>query len=230
VTAQLSPALHDAERESCEREFVFYRHPSADMLFAPAEVDAEVIPSAQVPHFGTISLISEPSRRATLHAIELARDAGYILSCDPNLRLALWPDRAAVREGLLKAIAQAQVVKLSDDELRFLTGSDDPAAARKQLWHDRLMLMVVTTVLPVASISPRTSRRWWSGFGWTRSTRPGGRRLRRRTSGPAHHPRERARLRIARGPDAAPARARLIDRNAAARGSPAITVPRGETA
>jgi fructokinase len=131
-------------RADGEREFMFYRHPSADMLFAPAEVDADVIRNAKLLHYGTISLISEPSRSATLHAIELAKGAGCIVSCDPNLRLALWPDRAAARDGLLRAIAHAQVVKLSDDELRFLTGSDDPAAAREQLWHDRLKLLVVT--------------------------------------------------------------------------------------
>jgi fructokinase len=131
-------------RADGDREFMFYRHPSADMLFEPAEVDAEIIRGAKLLHYGTISLIAEPSRSATLRAIELAREAGCIVSCDPNLRLALWPDRDAAKAGLLAAIEQTQVVKLSDDELRFLTGSDDPAAAREQLWHDRLELMVVT--------------------------------------------------------------------------------------
>ena len=131
-------------RADGEREFMFYRHPSADMLFTPDEVDAEAIRRARLLHYGTISLIGEPSRSATLHAIDLARDAGCLISCDTNLRLALWPDRAAARDGLLLGIARAQVVKLSDEELRFLTGSDDPAAAREQLWHDRLELMVVT--------------------------------------------------------------------------------------
>jgi fructokinase len=131
-------------RADGDREFMFYRHPSADMLFEPTEVDADAIRSAKLLHYGTISLISEPSRSATLHAIDLAREAGCIVSCDPNLRLALWPDRDTAREGLLHAIAQADVVKLSDDELRFLTGSDDPAAARERLWHEGLALMVVT--------------------------------------------------------------------------------------
>jgi fructokinase len=123
---------------------MFYRHPSADMLLAPAEVDVTAIRAASLLHFGTISLISEPSRGATLHAIEVAREAGCLISCDPNLRLALWPDPAAARDGLLLGIQSAQVVKISDEELRFLTGSDDPAAARQRLWHDRLKLMVVT--------------------------------------------------------------------------------------
>ena len=131
-------------RADGEREFMFYRHPSADMLFTPEEVDAEAIRRAKLLHYGTISLIGEPSRSATLHAIDLAREAGCLISCDPNLRLALWPDRTAARDGLLLGIAKAQVVKLSDEELRFLTGSDDPAAAREQLWHDGLDLMVVT--------------------------------------------------------------------------------------
>jgi fructokinase len=131
-------------RADGEREFMFYRHPSADMLLTPDEIDEDALRAARALHFGSISLISEPSRSATLHAIEVARGAGCLISCDPNLRLALWPDRAAARAGLLLAIRNAQLVKISDEELRFLTGSDDPSAARAQLWHDGLELLVVT--------------------------------------------------------------------------------------
>jgi fructokinase len=131
-------------RADGEREFMFYRHPSADMLFTPDEVDEAALRAAKALHYGSISLISEPSRSATLHAIATARVAGCLISCDPNLRLALWPDPGATRAGLQLAMREAQVIKLSDEELRFLTGSDDPAAARQQLWHDRLELMVVT--------------------------------------------------------------------------------------
>jgi fructokinase len=131
-------------RADGEREFMFYRHPSADMLFTPEEVDRGALQGARALHSGSISLIGEPSRSATLRAIEIARETGALVSCDPNLRLALWPDIGAAREGLRLAMAQAQVVKISEEELRFLTGSDDPDAARQQLWHDRLELMVVT--------------------------------------------------------------------------------------
>jgi fructokinase len=131
-------------RADGEREFMFYRHPSADMLFTPDEVDRAALGAAKALHYGSISLIGEPSRSATLHAIAAAREAGCLISCDPNLRLALWADREAAGAGLRLAIAEAEVVKISDEELRFLTGSDDPAAARRQLWHDRLALMVVT--------------------------------------------------------------------------------------
>jgi fructokinase len=74
----------------------------------------------------------------------LARAAGCLISCDPNLRLALWPDVDAAKTGLLEAIAAADVVKISDDELLFLTGSTDPDAARSDLWQSHHQLMVVT--------------------------------------------------------------------------------------
>jgi fructokinase len=131
-------------RADGDREFMFYRHPSADMLFTPEEVDVAAIRAARALHYGSISLISEPSRAATLHAIETARQSGCLISCDPNLRLPLWPDADSARAGMLLALSKANVVKLSDDELKFLTGSDDPSAARARLWHDGIELMVIT--------------------------------------------------------------------------------------
>src|SRR5919106_2687352 len=86
-------------RADGERQFMFYRHPSADMLLRPEDVDEAAIRAARALHFGSISLISEPSRGATLHAIEVARDAGCLISCDPNLRLALWRVPPARRDG-----------------------------------------------------------------------------------------------------------------------------------
>jgi fructokinase len=74
-----------------ERAFLFYRDPSADMLFAPADVDEAAIRAARILHFGSISLIAEPARAATLHAIGIARQHDLRLSYDPNLRLDLWP-------------------------------------------------------------------------------------------------------------------------------------------
>lgn len=131
-------------RADGEREFMFYRHPSADMLFAPHEVDVTALEAARILHYGSISLIGEPSRSATLHAIERARAAGLTLSCDPNLRPALWADAEAARAGLRLAMAHAEVVKVSDDEVAFLTGSADPQAARDLLWGERTRLMVIT--------------------------------------------------------------------------------------
>jgi len=131
-------------REDGEREFMFYRHPSADMLFTPQEVDVDAIGHAQLLHFGSISLISEPSHSATLHAVDAARAAGCLVSYDPNLRLPLWPDADAARKGILLGLSKADIVKLSEDESEFLTGISDLNAACQVLWHDNLKLMVVT--------------------------------------------------------------------------------------
>ncbi len=131
-------------RADGEREFMFYRHPSADMLFNPREVDVEAIHRAKLLHFGSISLISEPSRGATLYAVDTARAAGCLISYDPNLRLPLWSDANTARDGMLLGLKKAHVVKLSDDESEFLTGLGDLDAARKALWHDELKLLVVT--------------------------------------------------------------------------------------
>ncbi len=131
-------------RSDGEREFMFYRHPSADMLFTPEEVDVNTIRQAKLLHFGSISLIGEPSRGATLYAVDTARTAGCLISYDPNLRLPLWPDANAARDGMLLGMEKAHIVKLSDDESEFLTGIKDLESACQALWHDDLKLMIVT--------------------------------------------------------------------------------------
>ncbi len=130
-------------RADGEREFMFYRHPSADMLFNPREVDVDTINRAKLLHFGSISLIGEPSRSATLYAVDTARAVGCLISYDPNLRLPLWPDASAARDGMLLGLKKAHIVKLSDDESEFLTGIGNLENACKALWHDELKLMVI---------------------------------------------------------------------------------------
>lgn len=129
--------------ESGERDFMFYRHPSADMRHHPDELDADAIASASVLHVGSISTISEPAASATRRAIELAHGAGTLVSYDPNLRLPLWPSAEAAARGIRALWGEADVIKVSDDELRFLTGADDIAAARS-LWTPRLRLLLIT--------------------------------------------------------------------------------------
>jgi fructokinase len=135
-----------------ERDFMFYRHPSADMLIRPEEIDHDYIGSAKVFHYGSISLISEPSRSATLAAVEGAREHGLMISYDPNLRLALWPSAEAARQGMLAGWPFAHVAKVSREELAFLSGvlslpkggQSDLTTAAAQLWHEQLRLLVIT--------------------------------------------------------------------------------------
>ncbi|KAI3459776.1 hypothetical protein Pfo_016439 [Paulownia fortunei] len=132
-------------RADGEREFMFYRNPSADMLLTPQELNLELIGSAKVFHYGSISLIVEPCRSAHLKAMEVAKDAGALLSYDPNLRLPLWPSAEEAREQILSIWEKADVIKVSDEELQFLTKKDkiDDESAMS-LWHDNLKLLLVT--------------------------------------------------------------------------------------
>ncbi|XP_051116860.1 fructokinase-2-like [Andrographis paniculata] len=132
-------------RADGEREFMFYRNPSADMLLTPDELNLELIRSAKVFHYGSISLIVEPCRSAHLKAMEVAKEAGALLSYDPNLRLPLWPSAEYAKEQIMSIWEKADVIKVSDEELVFLTGSskvDDEDAM--SLWHDKLKLLLVT--------------------------------------------------------------------------------------
>ncbi len=122
-----------------ERDFIFYRQPSADMLYAPDQVNVEYVHRARLFHFGSISLIENPIRRATLFALEIARKAGAVISYDPNLRLNLWREAESARRGMLLGWKHAHVIKVSEEEFQFLGG-----IANKKLWHSHLKLLVVT--------------------------------------------------------------------------------------
>uniref|UniRef100_A0A7N0SZS9 Carbohydrate kinase PfkB domain-containing protein n=1 Tax=Kalanchoe fedtschenkoi TaxID=63787 RepID=A0A7N0SZS9_KALFE len=98
-------------REDGEREFMFYRHPSADMLLTEAELDADLIKKGTIFHYGSISLIEEPCRSAHLAALKLAKSAGCLLSYDPNLRLLLWPSADAARKGIMSIWNEADIIK-----------------------------------------------------------------------------------------------------------------------
>jgi len=127
-----------------EREFMFYRHPSADMLYEPDEVEIHLIQKAKIFHFGSISLISDPSRSATRFALKTAQENDLLISYDPNLRLALWSDAKAAREGMLSVWKKAHLIKVSEEELSFLSQLEDKDKAVDSLWHENLRLMVIT--------------------------------------------------------------------------------------
>ncbi len=131
-------------RADGEREFMFYRHPSADMMLRPEEIDRDYIAAAKILHYGSISLIGQPSREATLVAVQSAVESGLWVSYDPNLRLNLWPSAEAARQGMLDGWRYAHVAKVSREELAFLSGQEGFEAGVQALWHERLKLLVVT--------------------------------------------------------------------------------------
>ncbi|MBI1277340.1 MAG: fructokinase [Anaerolineaceae bacterium] len=147
-------------RADGERSFMFYRHPSADMLMRPEDVATDLLKGKRIFHFGSITLINEPSRSATLKAAEAARAAGLMISYDPNLRLALWPDAEAARAGMLAGLNYATVVKVSEEEVEFLTGSHDVSS----LWRDSIQIIAVTQGADGAIIHTRDGKQQVKGF------------------------------------------------------------------
>ncbi|CAN4079887.1 unnamed protein product [Withania somnifera] len=129
-----------------EREFMFYRNPSADMLLQEDELDLELIRKAKVFHYGSISLITDPCKSAHIAAARAAKDAGVILSYDPNLRLPLWPSAESAREGILSIWETADIIKISEEEISFLTQGEDPYDDNvvRKLYHPNLKLLLVT--------------------------------------------------------------------------------------
>ena len=132
--------------ENGDRDFSFYRDPGADALLTPDEVPEDIIARSKIFHFGSLSLTGEPVRSATQKAVALARAEGCILSFDPNLRPPLWGSLEQAREQINWGLAQCDVLKISDDELLFLTGERDfdAGAAKLNAQFPNLQLVNVT--------------------------------------------------------------------------------------
>lgn len=125
-----------------ERSFRFVR--GADALLTEGEVDTALVEGTKVLHFGSVSLTAEPARSATLFAARHAREHGVLVSYDPNYREALWPDREEAVARMCAPLPLADVLKLSDEELPLLTGTDDPAEGTRRLADRGVSLVLLT--------------------------------------------------------------------------------------
>lgn len=111
--------------EGGEREFSFHRDPGADMMLRADELDEELIRSSKVFHFGTLSMTDEPVISATKRALEVAKEAGCIISFDPNLRELLWSDIEDAKKAMEYGFAYCDILKIADNEIQFVTGRED---------------------------------------------------------------------------------------------------------
>lgn len=111
--------------ENGDREFSFYRHPGADMMLSSDEVEYEQIKQSRIFHFGTLSMTDDNVKEATKRAIETAKNNGLIISFDPNLRPPLWKSLDDARNQIAYGLSQCDVLKISDNEIEFMTGTSD---------------------------------------------------------------------------------------------------------
>lgn len=114
--------------EDGDRDFSFYRNPGADMMLTKGEVQDELIKSSRIFHFGTLSSTHEGVREATRHAIQVAKENGLIITFDPNLREPLWKDLDDAKAEIEYGMGQCDVLKISDNEVEFMTGTTDYTA------------------------------------------------------------------------------------------------------
>jgi len=113
-------------------EILFYRNPGADMRLQADELDRELLQETRAFHFGSLSLIQEPSRSATMEAVKIAREAGALVSFDVNYRSDLW-SREEARERVLATMPYVDLLKVNEIEIGLLTGSANPDTASKTL-------------------------------------------------------------------------------------------------
>jgi fructokinase len=124
-------------------EILFYRNPGSDMRLRADELDRELLQKARAFHFGSLSLIQEPSRTATLEAAKIAHEAGALISFDVNYRPGLW-SREEAQHRVRATIPHVNLLKVNEIEVELLTGSSDPAIASKALLELGPDLCVVT--------------------------------------------------------------------------------------
>lgn len=130
--------------ETGDRDFTFYRDPGADMLYKWDDVDLELFSKARIFHHGSISLINEPVRTTTLKMAEKAREEGIIVSYDPNLRMPLWSNEEEAKQWIITGLETANIVKLSEEELEFITGEKDIMTGMQKIDEYDIDLVFVT--------------------------------------------------------------------------------------
>ena len=111
--------------ENGERSFSFYRNIGADEMLTEDEINEEMIKNSKIFHFGTLSMTNEPVKSATKKAIDISKENNVLISFDPNYRPALWKNDNLVKEAIEYGLNKCDILKISDNELEFITGMND---------------------------------------------------------------------------------------------------------
>lgn len=127
-----------------DRQFSFYRNPGADIMLSKDDIDYNIIKSSKIFHFGSLSLTHDEPREATVKAVEYAKENGLLISYDPNLRPPLWKDLNTARENIQIGLKYADILKVSDEELEFITGTKDFEKGTELLMNMGISLILVT--------------------------------------------------------------------------------------
>ncbi|MFD2216677.1 carbohydrate kinase family protein [Metabacillus endolithicus] len=131
-------------KEDGERDFSFYRNPSADLLLNEDEINGDIFNKGDILHFCSVDLVESPMKKAHTKAIMSAKEKGALISFDPNVRLPLWDDPQDCRKTILNFLPNAHLVKISDEELEFITGVKDVEEAIQSLFVGDVKAVIYT--------------------------------------------------------------------------------------
>ena len=132
--------------EDGDREFSFYRNPGADMMLTEDEIDEEFLSQAKIFHFGTLSMTQDEVRAATKKAVKSAKQSGALISFDPNLREPLWSSLELAKEQMEYGFSQCDILKISDNEIQFVSGKEDYDEGIKYLQEKYQIPLILLTM------------------------------------------------------------------------------------
>jgi len=145
TTTAMTPLAFVSIAEDGDRDFAFYRTPGADTKLTVEDVEQAQFTEDTILHIGTLSLTDEPSRSATFHALNLAKEAGSLISFDPNIRFSLWETKELLRDQIQKVLPFVDLLKLSEEELTFLSQELTPEAACQELAATYGITLIILT-------------------------------------------------------------------------------------
>jgi fructokinase len=131
-----------------DRSFSFYRNPGADIMLDKSEINEETIIQSRIFHFGSLSLTNEPAATATFTALQFAKKHKVLISYDPNLRIPLWRSLTEAKREIIKGFEFADIIKLSEEELEFLTGYRDVVKGTEVLQEQYGTSIIFVTLGP----------------------------------------------------------------------------------
>lgn len=141
--------------EAGERSFSFYRKPCADLLLEPDQIDAALFADCFALHFCSVDLMESPMKQTHKKAIQLAKQAGALISFDPNVRLPLFDDPNECHTAIHAFLPEADIVKVSEDELEFIFGTKDVTTVKEEVFSHGATLFVLTRGAEGASVYTR---------------------------------------------------------------------------
>ncbi|RIW29224.1 carbohydrate kinase [Bacillus salacetis] len=151
-------------KENGERDFSFYRNPSADLLLQADELDENIFGEGDFLHFCSVDLVESPMKYAHEQAIDIVKSQKGIISFDPNVRLPLWDDEEDCRRTILEFLPKANIVKVSDEELEFITGISDEKEALSSLFSGDVEVVIYTQGAKGAMVLTHETSLFKQGF------------------------------------------------------------------